>query len=135
VLVGRGKGGKRREVGIDRWGWDQLEPWIGARAALPVGALFCVLRGPTRGRACSPTGIRAQLRNVASAAGVRRRFAPPQLPHPHAVEISPRGRRWARLRAHRVPQSNRSVRSHERHSDDRKSIIPAALGRRVTLLA
>jgi integrase len=27
VLVRRGKGGKRREVGMDRWGWQQLDPW------------------------------------------------------------------------------------------------------------
>lgn len=26
VLVRRGKGGRRREVGMDRWGWAQLEP-------------------------------------------------------------------------------------------------------------
>jgi integrase len=50
ILVRRGKGGKRREVGMDRWAWEQLAPWLSTRAALPVGALFCVLRGPTRGR-------------------------------------------------------------------------------------
>src|SRR3954468_11380735 len=26
VLVRHGKGGKRREVGMDPWGWDQLAP-------------------------------------------------------------------------------------------------------------
>ena len=62
VLVRSGKGGKRREVGMDRWAWEQLDPWLNIRAALPVGALFCVLRGPTRGRPCSPSGIRMQLR-------------------------------------------------------------------------
>jgi site-specific recombinase XerD len=51
ILVRRGKGGKRREVGMDRWAWDQLEPWLSVRAGLLVGALFCVLRGLTRGRA------------------------------------------------------------------------------------
>ena len=91
VLVRRGKGGKRREVGMDRWAWEQLEPWLQVRAGLPVGAMFCVLRGPTRGRAWSPPGIRAQLRDVARAAGVRRRFAPHQLRHAHAVEMSREG--------------------------------------------
>ena len=91
VLVRRGKGGKRREVGMDRWAWDQLEPWLQVRAGLPVGGLFCVLRGPTHGRSCSPTGMRTQLRNVACAAGVRRRFAPHQLRHAHAVEMSREG--------------------------------------------
>ena len=50
ILVRHGKGGKRREVGMDRWGWQQLDPWLQLRAKLPVGALFCVLLGPTRGR-------------------------------------------------------------------------------------
>lgn len=48
LLVRRGKGGKRREVGMDHWGWTQLEPWLELRSRLPVGTLFCVLRGPTR---------------------------------------------------------------------------------------
>jgi site-specific recombinase XerC len=54
ILVRHGKGGKRREVGMDRWAWDQLMPWIMLRSALPVGALFCLLRGPTRGRPGAP---------------------------------------------------------------------------------
>lgn len=68
VLVRAGKGGTRREVGMDRWAWERLEPWLELRRALPVGALFCVLRGPTRGP-CAPAGIRAQLRAVAQSAG------------------------------------------------------------------
>ena len=91
VLVRRGKGGKRREVGMDRWAWEQLAPWLTVRASLPVGSLFCVLRGPTRGRRCTAAGIRVRLRNAAAAAGVRRRFAPHQLRHAHAVEMSREG--------------------------------------------
>jgi integrase len=96
LLVRHGKGGKRREVGMDRWGWTQLGPWLELRTRLPVGALFCVLRGPTRGRPCAPAGIRGQLHGAAQAAGVRRRFAPHQLRHAHAVEMSPRRRAVAR---------------------------------------
>ncbi len=70
VLIRAGKGGRRREVGMDRWGWDHLDPWLELRATLPVGALFCVLRGPTRGRPCAPAGIRRQLRSAAVAVGV-----------------------------------------------------------------
>jgi site-specific recombinase XerD len=91
VLVRHGKGGKRREVGMDRWAWEQLDAWLAIRATLPVGALFCVLRGPTRGRPCSAAGIRVQLRDAALAAGVRKRFAPHQLRHAHAVEMSREG--------------------------------------------
>jgi integrase len=32
VLVRRGKGGKRREVGMDRWAWAQLDPWMRSAA-------------------------------------------------------------------------------------------------------
>jgi len=39
-LVRQGKGGKRGEVGMDRWGWQQLEPWLERRVQLPVGALL-----------------------------------------------------------------------------------------------
>ncbi|MFZ0041416.1 MAG: tyrosine-type recombinase/integrase [Solirubrobacteraceae bacterium] len=91
ILVRRGKGGKRREVGMDRWAWEQLIPWRELRATLPVGALFCVLRGPTVGRAWSPAGARSQLHHAAVRAGVRRRFAPHQLRHAHAVEMSREG--------------------------------------------
>src|SRR4026209_1595628 len=50
ILVRQGKGGRRREVGMDAWGWEQLHPWLTARAELPVGPLLCVIDGPTRGR-------------------------------------------------------------------------------------
>jgi site-specific recombinase XerC len=76
ILVRHRKGGKRREVGMDRWAWDQLAPWLAMRSALPVGALFCILRGPTRGRPRAPAGVRTQLHAAAARAGVRRRFAP-----------------------------------------------------------
>src|SRR3954452_19514648 len=44
-----GKGGRRREIGMDAWGWEQLSPWLAARLELPVGSLFCVIDGPTPG--------------------------------------------------------------------------------------
>lgn len=49
VIVRRGKGGKRREIGMDRWAWEQLEPWLTTRAMLLAGGLFCVIHGPTAG--------------------------------------------------------------------------------------
>jgi site-specific recombinase XerD len=89
--VRRGKGGKRREVGMDRWGGQQIEPWLDYRAALPVGALICVISGTTTGRPWSPSAARAELRRIAVTAGVRRRFAPHQLRHAHAVEMAREG--------------------------------------------
>jgi site-specific recombinase XerC len=39
VLVRYGKGGRRREVGMDPWGWDHLRPWLELRMVMPVGPL------------------------------------------------------------------------------------------------
>jgi integrase len=56
ILVRRGKGGKRREVGMDRWAWEQIDPWLRLRISLRVGALLCVVHGPTQGRPWSGRG-------------------------------------------------------------------------------
>ena len=85
VLVRFGTGGRRREVGMDDWGFDQLQPWLTARQTMPVGPLFCVINGRTRRRAWSATAARAALRRRAARAGVRRRFVPHQLRHAHAI--------------------------------------------------
>jgi site-specific recombinase XerD len=87
VLVRRGKGGRRREVGMDDWGFEQLEPWLHARETMPVGLLVCVINGRTCGRAWHASAARAALRRRAARAGVRRRFAPHQLRHAHALEL------------------------------------------------
>jgi integrase len=71
VLVRRGKGGKRREVGMDRWAWDQLDPWLEIRCGLrgrpalvrPAPATACPCsRDGTRGRPArgDPTAARAR---------------------------------------------------------------------------
>ena len=88
LLVREGKGGRRREVGMDDWGWEQLRPWLAQRVDMPVGFLFCVIDGPTRGRPWAAPAVRIQLRRLAIDAGVRRRFAPHQLRHAHAVEMA-----------------------------------------------
>ena len=87
LLIRHGKGDRRREVGMDPWAWSVLAGWTADRAMLPPGPLFCVIDGPTRGRAWSATAARAELRHLAAQAGVRRRFAPHQLRHAHAVEL------------------------------------------------
>jgi site-specific recombinase XerD len=92
ILVRAGKGNKRREVGMDPWAWsDHLAPWVACRTQMPLGPLFCVIDGATRGRPWSATAVRAELRRYALAAGVRRRFAPHQLRHAHAVELAREG--------------------------------------------
>src|SRR3954452_22653264 len=36
LLARRGKGGRRREIGMDACGWEQLSPWLAARIERPV---------------------------------------------------------------------------------------------------
>jgi site-specific recombinase XerD len=90
LLVRRGKGGCRREIGMNAWGWEQLSPWLESRVELPVGPLFSIIDGPTRGRSWSSAGVRVKFRRLAAQAGVRR-FAPHQLRHAHAVELAREG--------------------------------------------
>ena len=70
-----------------RVGVVSARPWLSERATLPVGPLFCVIAGPTAGHAWSAGAARLQLHQIALEAGVRRRFAPHQLRHAHAVEL------------------------------------------------
>ena len=91
IIIRRGKGGKRREVGMDRFGWEHLDPWVELRRELPVGLLFCVLHGHGRGRPWNAPAVRNELRRAGLEAGVRRRLAPHQLRHAHAVELAHEG--------------------------------------------
>jgi integrase len=43
VLVRRGKGGRRREVGMDRWAWNQLDAWLEIRSRAAISPAY-----PTR---------------------------------------------------------------------------------------
>jgi site-specific recombinase XerD len=87
ILIRHGKNDRRREVGMDPWGWSALQPWLAERSKLPVGPLLCVIVGPTGGHAWSASAARLELHRTAIAAGVRRRLAPHQLRHAHAVEL------------------------------------------------
>jgi integrase len=61
VLVRRGKRGRRREVGMDDWAWEQLQQWLDLRVELPVGPLFCILtKTDARPRLLAGRGSRLQ---------------------------------------------------------------------------
>ena len=70
-----------------RLGWSALQPWLDERATLPVAPLFCVIVGLTRGHRWSEPAARLELHRTAIQAAVRRRFAPDQFRHAHAVEL------------------------------------------------
>lgn len=91
LTVRHGKGNKRREIGMDPWAWDHVQQWLILRIAMPIGPLFCVIDGPNRGRTWAPSAARHQMHHSAARAGVRRRFAPHQLRHAHAIELAREG--------------------------------------------
>jgi site-specific recombinase XerD len=133
LLVRRGKGGRRREVGMDSWGWEQLQPWIEMRRELPVGPLLCVINGTTRGRHWSPAAARAELRRTAAAAGVRRRFAPHQLRHAHAVEMAREGVPLIVIQR-QLGDSNLGIRSVHLQGIDSGEIIETVHARRAPVV-
>src|ERR1700727_2688256 len=63
LLIRHGKGDKSREAGMDQFGFEQLAAWMAHRVSLPVGPLFCVIDGPTRGRRWAATAARYELRS------------------------------------------------------------------------
>jgi integrase-like protein len=84
--------------------------------------LFCMINGPTRGRRWSSAGARAHLANTARGAGVRRRSAPHQLRHDHAVEMAREGVPLIVIQRH-LGHSNLGITSIYPHGIDNAEII------------
>src|SRR5215213_7719027 len=131
LLVRNGKGGRRREVGMDAWGWEQLRPWLAARLELPVGPLFCVIDGPTRGRPWSSANVRVEFRRLAAPAAPRTR--PRARPRGRAAQRHPAPTRPRQPRHHQhLPAGHRHRRDHrhrprQARADDVRKRRPAAL--------
>jgi integrase/recombinase XerD len=110
-----------------------VHSWLTARVELPVGPLFCIITGPTRGRRWSIAAARAQLRDTAAAAGVRRRFAPHQLRHAHAVELAHEGVPLVVIQR-QLGHSNLGITSVYLQGIDDAEIIETVHGRRAPMV-
>ena len=133
LLVRRGKGGRRREVGMDEWAWEHLQRWIDLRLELPIGPLFCVINGPTRGR---HGHRRRRARRAAPHGrnrGVRRRFAPHQLRHAHAIEMAHEGVPLIVIQR-QLGHSNLGITSIYLQGIDNAEIIEAVHARRAPMV-
>ena len=99
----------------------------------PVGPLFCVINGPTRGRPWPAAAVRADLRRTATAAGVRRRFAPHQLRHAPAVEMAREGVPLTVIQR-QLGHSNLGITSIYLQGIDNAEIIDAVHSRRAPMI-
>lgn len=87
VNVLRGKGGKRRTVGIDPSGLKAVREWLDVRVA-PMGSpLFCTRDG----RRMHATYFRATLRRLGQAAEIDKRIHPHMFRHTFAAELAREG--------------------------------------------
>jgi hypothetical protein len=104
-LVRHGKGGRRREVGMDLWGWEHVRPWLELRIGMPVGPLLCAVEGA---HAWPEVGCRRRSRTAAARRG-EGRGAPPL----RAAPAPPRARDRARPRGRSPQRHPAPVRSYQ----------------------
>jgi hypothetical protein len=142
LLVRRGKGGRRREVGMDDWGWQEIQPWLERRLELPIGPLFCVINGATGRPALGDRGgTRATPTHSGSGRGapaLRTTPAPPRPRRRDGARRRPADRHPAPTRPQqprhhlRLPARNRQRRDHRNRprptrTDDPRQRIPSTL--------
>jgi integrase/recombinase XerD len=88
VTVLRGRGERRRVVGLDPGATAVLERWIETRARFEKvtrrSPLFCTLQGG----ALSPQYVRALMPRLAKRAGIEKRCNPHTLRHTHSAELA-----------------------------------------------
>lgn len=92
VTVLRGKGGKRRVVGIDLWALEEIQDWYAVRARfkteLPVDApLFCTMAEGSRGNALNSSYVRTVIKRNGQRAGIHKRVHPHGFRHSFAVDL------------------------------------------------
>jgi site-specific recombinase XerD len=91
VTVLRGKGGKRRTVGLDPGAFAVVERWLDVRAKLGMNGrapIFCTLAG----RPLAAAYVRALMPRLARRAGIDKRVPAHGLRHTHAAELAMEGK-------------------------------------------
>jgi integrase len=130
IVVRRGKGGRRREVGMDEWGWEQVRAWLSARAELPVGV--AVLRHQRTDPRATVVGRRSP-RRVSPRR--RRRRCPASV---CAAPVAPRARTRGRplnIIQRQLGHTNLGTTSVYLQGIDPEEIITAVRARRAPMMS
>ena len=91
VTVLRGKGGKRRTIGLDPGAFAVVERWLDARAKRRISGrapLICTLHG----KPVASAYVRALMPRLARRAGIEKRVHAHGLRHTHAAELALEGK-------------------------------------------
>lgn len=94
VTVLRGKGAKRRVVGLDPQAMVMVERWRELRTRLAINGrapLFCTIRQGVRGGPLNTAYVREMVAERAAKAGIEKRVHPHALRHTNAYELSQEG--------------------------------------------
>lgn len=90
VTVLRGKGGKRRQVGLEAGVVALIDRWMHERARLEIDGrrpLFCCIDRRTRGKTMYSSYVRDMLKKRAAEAGIMKRVHPHGLRHTCAFDL------------------------------------------------
>jgi site-specific recombinase XerD len=90
VTVLRGKGGKRRTLGLDPGAFAVVERWLDTRTKLGISArapIICTLKG----KPVATAYVRALMPRLARRAGIEKRVHAHGLRHTHAAELALEG--------------------------------------------
>jgi site-specific recombinase XerD len=102
LVVLRGKGCKRRLLGLDDLTAELVKVWLGVRQALGIDdsrPLFCVVMGEYRGGPMRPQLVNSLLKNLAVRANVHKRVHPHGFRHTGAFDLAEAGMPMHQLKA------------------------------------
>lgn len=91
ITVLRGKGKKRRTIGIDPQALELVTPWLQLRATLdlpPTAPLFVTVLSNNFGHPLRTARVRDMLKALGKRVGIAKRVHPHGLRHTHASELA-----------------------------------------------
>jgi site-specific recombinase XerD len=126
IRVLRGKGGRARTVGIDRWGLGEVVSWMDEHRTMgwsPGEPVFCT----GSGQPVTQAYVRRRLPELARSAGIHKRVHAHGLRHTHAAELRAEGVDVAVIRRQLGHRSLLTTIGYLDHLDPRDSLLALSL--------